>query len=303
MPGFKQAVKKERPGWWTPEGVLERLNNGVLITVICAAASEELKAVGVEVAPSTLRRDVAKWNESATWGELFTAALALWKRTSSGEMALSREWHDDFIAAMDVCEGNARNAAELIGIGYGIVLAVTDKRNRCYDKEFHERFRVAETARVAAIREQYYQTAEKNEGKLGFRAKERIIETALPGLHGQKQEVHHSGLIGHAHDHDHRHQHLHLHAMTSEQVGEVARSSQERMRRITAGRERALPAAATTDPERVIDIDRAELRGKVEAVFGSRGVAALEGAIEEAMDKAMPIIRESVDATGSVKPS
>jgi len=312
---LRMAIKRERPGWWTQEGVLSRLQSGAFILQLCQAAVDEMAEVGIVISPGTLRAEVGKWTESATWGEQFRAALALWKKTSSGAMALSKAWHDDFLAAMEAHGGNAEKAAKMAGVGYGVVLAVQDPRNQCYDPEFVEKFRIAEASRIARMRERYMDTAENGDGKLAQRAQERMIETALPALHGQKQELHVSGLLKHdhehAHEHEHNHQHRHLHAMAPDQAREVVLASQDRMRRITAGRARELPAttADSVDSERVIDVtpktvvDRAVLRDRVEGFLGSRGVAALEGAIEEAMDKAVPIIRESIEGNTLVKPS
>lgn len=251
--GFKTAVKRERPGWWTHEGVLARLQAGAYILALCQEASEELAAISVTVAPTTLRAEVSKWTESATWGEQLKAALGLWKRNSAGEMVLSKAWHEDFLSAMEACGGNAEKAAGMAGIGYGVVLAVLDPRNRCHDPEFAEQFRIAELARYGKIRERYMDTAENGDGKLSTMAQQRLIESALPTLHGQKQQVEVSGgvLHGHLHEHEHRH----LHAMAPDQAREVAVASQERMRRISAGRVRELPAAtAAADEERVIDL-------------------------------------------------
>lgn len=302
---FKHRVKRERPGWWTPEGVLERLQNGAYVLELCQKASDEAAAVGVTVAPATLRGEVAKWCETASMGEPLRAALALWKRNSSGELVLSKAWHDDFLSAMEVCDGNAEKASKMAGIGYGVVLAVLDPRNKCHDREFAEQYRIAEAGRYGRIREKYMDLAENGEGKLAAMAQQKLSESGLPFLHAQKQEVQVSGRVEHGHEHEHRH--MHLHAMTPEMAREVALASQQRVRRITSNREpvRALPSSideGTVIDLRPVDDDKVILRKRAEVILGSRGVAALEGAIEEAMDKAMPIIRDSIDSV-SEKPS
>lgn len=238
-------VKRERPGWWTPEGVLLKLQAGAHIVAICQEAAQEMAGIGIALSPVTLRADVSRWQESASWGPQFSDALALWKKSSSGEMVLSKHWHDDFLGAMEACQGNAKEAAEMAGVGYGIVLAVTDKRNRCYDREFTEKFKVAELARVGRVREKYMTLAETGEGKDSVRAQERLIEAALPGLHGQKQEVHVSGHV----DHDHQH----THGISAGLAREVVMASQDRVRRLNAGRQGLLPED-TRDESRVIDL-------------------------------------------------
>lgn len=253
----RTSVKRERPDWWNPEGVLDRLQSGSYIVQVCGQAAADMAGAGVEISVSRLRADVAAWCESATWGDRLREALALWKRTSSGEMALQKHWHEDFFAAMEVTGGNAEQAAQQAGIGYGIVLAVLDRRNKCHDAEFAERFRIAELERVGRIRTRYLEVAEAGEGKAALRAQERVIETALPMLHGQKQinELHVSGRV------EHGHEHVHVHGLSAEIAREVIAASQARVQRLGAGRGAGgnglLPADTRGDRERggrVIDV-------------------------------------------------
>ena len=259
----RNCIKRQRPAWWGPAGVVERLQAGRFITDICADACRDMAEVGIEIAPVTLRAEVARWCESASWGEQLRAGLALWRKTSRGEMALSKHWHEDFFQAMEATGGKAKQAAEIVGIGYGIVLALTDRRNKCYDAEFHERFRIAEAERVGGLRERYYDLAETGEGKMAFRAQERIIEASLPGLHGQSQEMRVSGKI----DHEHEHEHRHTHGLAPELAREVVAASQNRMRRINAGRQGQglLPADPHGDEGQVIDVTPARQRQEVPA--------------------------------------
>lgn len=226
--------------------MLARLQNGEFIGAICLAASEEMAGVGIQVAVSTLRAEFSKWCETASWGEQLRAALNVWKRSSSGEMVLTKEWQDDFLAAMERCEGNAQKAAQMAGIGYGIVLAVTDRRHKCYDAEFTEKFKIAELSRIAGIREQYMLTAEAGGTKEAMRAQEKLIESALPGLHGQKQEVVVTG--------DVNHKHQHLHGMTQQLTEAIVNASQDRVRKLNSGRQGLLPEDTRESDGRVIDL-------------------------------------------------
>lgn len=242
----RACVKRQRPSWWTQEQVLARLQEGQFIGALCQQASEEMQAIGVVVGAPTLRAEFGKWCESLTWGEQLRAALGMWKKTSSGEMVLSKHWHDDFLAAMEVCEGNAERAAKMVGVGYGVVLSVIERRNKCYDADFAEKFKVAEMGRIGKVREKYMDLAENGDGKAALRAQERLIEAALPSVHGTRQEVHVSGDI--KHDHEHRH------GMTQELAEEVVRAGQDRIRKITTGREVKVLPADTRDSDRVIDL-------------------------------------------------
>lgn len=218
-----------------------------------------MAGIGIQVAPTTLRSEFSKWCESASWGEQLRAALGVWKKSSSGEMVLSKEWHDEFLAAMDVCDGNAEKAARMVGIGYGIVLAVTDRRHKCYDAEFAEKFKIAELSRVGRMREKYMTMAETGSDQLAVRAQERIIEAALPQLHTQKQEVHVSGQV------DHAHAHQHTHGMTQQLAMEVVNASQERVRKLNSGRQGLLLADTREENGLVIDLTPVREAQKQEA--------------------------------------
>lgn len=251
----RNCIKRQRPAWWTPEGVLAKLQAGEYLLAICQQGVDAMADAGITISIRRLRGEIDEWTETASWGEQLRAARNLWKRTSSGEMALSKHWHDDFLSAMEACDGNAQKAAEMAGIGYGIVLAVMDRRHRCYDPEFTEKFRIAELGRVGRVRERYMDLAETGEGKAAVRAQERIIESALPGLHGQRQEVQVSGKV----QHDHEHRHEHLHGLAPGLAREVVTASQNRIRRLNTGRPGyELPAAdngdSDVDGERVIDV-------------------------------------------------
>lgn len=246
MKKSRNCVKRERPEWWTPEGVLERLQSGQFVMSICEDAAKEMVEAGITISTRRLRSDISTWSESASWGEQFRAALSLWKHGSPGEMVLSKHWHDDFIAAMSVTGGNAKKASELAGVGYGVVLAVTDRRHTCYDREFTQRFKIAELERVGGMREKYMDLAENGEGKVAARALERVVEAALPQLHGTKQELHVSGKVEHEHEH--------VHGLAPGLMREVVQASQDRVRRINAGRVGLLPADTREEEGRVIDL-------------------------------------------------
>jgi hypothetical protein len=249
----RRAVLRKRPSWWTPEGVLQRLQAGEFVMAVCEAARVDMEGAGVVLTVRKLRADISAWCESAAWGEQLRQALTIWKKErGSDELVLSKTWHDDFLSCMEVCEGNAERAAAMAGISYGIVLAVLDKRNKCHDAEFVEKFRQAELYRIGKMRELYMTTGE-GEGKLAMHVQEAILASAMPAMHGQQQkEVHVTGQVEHAHDHDHRHQHLH--ALAPDIAREVVLASQARVRRLGAGREVQELGTDARDENRVIDV-------------------------------------------------
>lgn len=209
--------KRTRPDWWTAEGVIERLQEGHLVGEICKQASDELSGA---VRPVTLRTEIAKWKESATYGEALTRALKLVTVSGFGGVKISTDWYDEFFHAMDKCGGNAAEACEIAAIGQSVVYALLDARNKCYDPEFHERFRIAESARVGVIREGVFQAAEGG----ALKASMSILETQMPTLHGKSSNLHVTGEIDHAH------------AVTVSLSKEVVEASQLRVRALGAGR-------------------------------------------------------------------
>ena len=186
--------RRDRPGWWTPETVLKRLQAGEWVTQICRLASEEVKG---EVSVKQLRHDVQGWAETASYGPALKKALQILYFDGRGRLKLSKGWYEDFFAAMAENGGKATGAAEVAGVSIGIVLAIMDRRNSYYDRDFTERFRAAEGQRVGGIREKYLTRAEEGDGV----AQEKVLAAAMPHLHGPKQEMVVSGEVDHHHEH------------------------------------------------------------------------------------------------------
>lgn len=232
---------------------------------VCQAAVDDMQGAGINLSVQKLRAEISKWAETSSWGEQLKAALGLWqKRNGQDELVLSKDWHDDFLSAMEICEGNAERAAQMAGVGYGVVLNVMDARGKHFDPEFVWRFRAAEMARVAKLRELQMQTAE-GDGKMAAGVRQQILEATLPNLHvvPKQQEVKVTGEIEHRHDH----QHAHLHMMAPEAAREIVLASQSRVRRINAGRSdpepSPAPRALAADSRPSVTIDLAPEREKV----------------------------------------
>lgn len=240
MPASSTSLKQPRPPWWTQEGVVGRLQDGAYIGELCVAASEEIAAEGYQCSPTKLRAEVSQWAESASWGERITAALKLIRKTPAG-LTVSKDWYDEFFIAMEHCDAVAERAAAAAGIGYGLVLACLDRRNKkLYDADFAERFRVAESERVGRLRAKHFVDAE-GDGKLAAGIRQKILETHAPSLHGPKQEVHFTGAVEIAH------------GITAELAEAVASASRDRMRVLSGAAERSLPASTGGQ---VIDVTR-----------------------------------------------
>lgn len=234
-PRAKQCVKRTRPDWWTPETVCGLLQEGEYVGDLCVRASSEMEEMGDPVKASVLRSEISKWANSASWGEQITRALRVVYKDARGRMVHSKDWHDDFINAMYTNAGNPERAAEASGIGYGVVMAVLDKRNRCYDPEFAERFRIAEAERVAGIRAAHFQVAEGNNPldlQTRVKVQKDLLATHAPGLHGSRAELHVTGKV----DHDHDHTHEHTHRVAGGLAREVVMASQSRVKGLMAGR-------------------------------------------------------------------
>lgn len=198
---FHASQPRPRPSWWTPENVLTALRSGEPATAICLRAHVDCEG---RISASTLRTDISKWTNSATWGEQFVAAQALLRNDGAGGFVITKDWYDDFFAAMDSTDGNIERACELACVSVKLVYAVSgDKRSKNYDSEFAERLRVAESPRHHRIRENVLRMAEVDSAD-GARVGMKVLESALPALHAPKQQVEVSGEIDHLHSHEHR---------------------------------------------------------------------------------------------------
>ncbi len=236
---MRSCVKRDRPDWWKPEEVLRRLQDGQYVGTICMEAAAE---TGGGLSAKTLRTDVSNWAESASWGEQFQAALKILRPDGKGGIVVGKGWYDELFVAMEACEGEAERACEACGVSYGIVLSLLDRRNKCYDKDFSERFRIAEAHRVGKVRSQYFRHAIEGDNP---KVQEKILESHLPHMHSGKQEVHVSGEVDL------------IHGMSPAMTAVVVQASQARMRALFQGREsggREVAALPPHDESRVIDL-------------------------------------------------
>lgn len=181
--------KKERirPSWWGPAEVLDLLQRGEPTPLLCQRASEEC---GGAVSPRRLRADISEWCQSLSYGEPMTAAVKLWRRDTggSGEMILSDDWHDEFIAALELCEGNIADAAEAACIGVDLVYVRLDEHSKHYNREFADKVHQLETLRMSPIRENYLKQAAVPTPD-GAKLAKDVLATAMPTLHGTRKKV------------------------------------------------------------------------------------------------------------------
>lgn len=220
--GFPAVSRQriDRPAWWTPEEVLSRLQSGQMASEVCLDAAKDC-----ELTPHTLREDIQAWKESLTWGEQFTKALSIWRQARVNTPArISEDWWDEFFDAVVACEGRVMEACLQVGVGIEVVEALRDKRNKVYSPKFAEKLRIAESVRIARIRENVLNKGE-HDGKLGL----KILESSMPSLHSARQVVEHTGDINHRHQHEFK------------LDPQVAAAAQARFRALTVNRE-ALPS-------------------------------------------------------------
>lgn len=179
--------EKIRPSWWSPEKVLELLRGGEPTPLLCQRASDEC---GNAVTARRLRAEISSWCQSLTWGEDMSAAVKLWRRSTdgSGEFVLSSDWHDEFLDALSLAEGNIPQAAEYACVGLDLVYARLDEQGPHYDKEFAERVKVIEGLRMARLRENLLTQAEAPTAD-GAKLAAGVLATAMPALHGNKKQV------------------------------------------------------------------------------------------------------------------
>lgn len=185
---MKKAVP--RPSWWTPEKVLELLQNGATPVSVINKAYDEMDGA---VSTTTLSTDLRKWKNSATWGDKFTFASKIVKGGKhSGK--ISKKWYKTFYNAMEEHEGRIAESCQAIGVGVDIIYALRDKRNKQYDPEFDQNCRILEGKRFSVIRENLLEKAE-TDGKLGS----RVLESAMPNLHATRHSIEVTGKVDHTH--------------------------------------------------------------------------------------------------------
>lgn len=232
--------KWDRPSWWGPEAVLERLQRGELVGAICEQGSLE---TGCDVRARTLRADITKWSQSLSFGEQFQAALKLW-RNGAREREISKEWWTEFFDTVVACGGSVPRACEQFGVGVELVEALRDKRNKVYSAEFTEGLRIAEGVRIARIRENVLTQAEQatvDGAKIG----QKVLESAMPGLHAARQQIEVTGDVKHDH--------------TFRLAPEVIAAQQARFSALNVGRTRA---ALESGDREVIDVVPEPVRQK-----------------------------------------
>lgn len=256
--GYWPPRVKVRPSWWNPEKVLELLRNGEPAPDICRRAAAEC---GNRATPTTIRRDITAWTESASMGNEFEAALALYARddphgANHGRVVLrlTDAQKSEFLAALDEANGVIEDACASSCLGEELVYALLDKRNKkIYDADFAERVRTLEGRRIARVRQRVLREAENPNGDSKVALK--VLETSMPSLHGNRQQIEVSGEV------DHKHAHAHVHALSAE----VVAASAARLRALTGGHETngngsgsghrlaALPESLVVDGELVAD--------------------------------------------------
>lgn len=178
---------KIRPSWWTPATVLDLLQKGEPTPLLCQRAAEEC---GGAVSARRLRADISEWCQSLSFGEPMSAAVKLWRRDTggSGEMVLSDDWHDEFLAALELHNGNIMQAAESACVGVDLVYARIEESSRHYNREFAERVRQLESLRMAELRENLLNQAAAPTLD-GAKLAKDVLATSMPTLHGTKKRV------------------------------------------------------------------------------------------------------------------
>lgn len=177
----RQRKAGRRPGWWNPDGVMAKLREGLPVYAII---EEARKDAGNRIALSSLHTDIRAWRQKLpAFDRDYKAMLAL---VPNG--VLPEEAWDAFFEAMAEFEGKVEHACAALGLGVGPVYAMLDARNgKTFNKKFAERFRIAEAPRMGVIRTKYLRHAENGDGNPSVQ--EKVLENAMPGLHGRKKTI------------------------------------------------------------------------------------------------------------------
>lgn len=180
---YRAAQRKaaKRPGWWGPEGIIERLAEGMRVGEVVEQA---LKDCGFRMKLRALHLDIEKWKKLIP--EFKADYERCQKLLSSG--ALPKEHWDVFFRAMAEYDGKVEHAAAALGIGKGVIYSMIDARNgKVYSAEFERRFRMAEAERMGSIRTKLLNHAESAAGDPKIQA--AILEASMPALHSKKKTV------------------------------------------------------------------------------------------------------------------
>jgi hypothetical protein len=177
----RQRKAGRRPGWWSPDGVMAKLREGLPVYAII---DEARKDAGNRISLSSLHADVRGWRKALpAFDRDYKEMLAL---VPNG--VLPEEVWDAFFEAMAEFEGKVEHACAALGLGVGPVYAMLDSRNgKTYNKRFAERFRIAEAPRMGVIRTKYLRHAENGDGDKTVQ--QAILEVAMPAMHGRKKTI------------------------------------------------------------------------------------------------------------------
>lgn len=180
---YRSAQRKNsrRPGWWSPNGVIERLEDGESITTILEAA---VKDCGRTVKLRILFRDLQKWKKLIPgFKDDYRRATHLYE---GGQLPQSR-W-DLFFKTMAAFEGKVEMACAALGIGAKVIYGMLDPQFKAtYSKSFAEQFKRAELQRMAPIRAQLLNNAERPGADPKVQL--AVLENAMPALHGKRKTV------------------------------------------------------------------------------------------------------------------
>lgn len=180
---YRRSMSKasKRPGWWSPNGVIERLEDGESISQILEKAVADC---GRRVKVRILFRDLARWKKLIPgFKEDYKRATHLYQGKSLPES----RW-DLFFKTMETFDGKVELACGALGIGAKVIYGMLDPQFKTtYSKEFAERFRRAELDRMAPIRARLLNKAEREDADPKIQL--AVLETAMPALHGKKKTV------------------------------------------------------------------------------------------------------------------
>lgn len=177
----RQRKASRRPGWWSPNGVIERLEDGEKVTDII---QEAVKACGGAVKLRILFRDIQRWKKMIPEFKAdYERATHLYE---GGALPPSR-W-DLFFKTMAAFDGKVEMACAALGIGAKVIYGMIDPQFKAtYRKDFAERFKRAELDRMAPIRSRLLNNAESE--RADPKVQLAILEAAMPALHGKKKTL------------------------------------------------------------------------------------------------------------------
>jgi len=198
-------MPKDRPAWWNPDQVLERLRGGERPMALCKVVE-----FNHEVSYKQAYNDITVWRKQVDGFD--EAYQAIVRQTSPGtggggtRAEVPPSWETLWLKAW-AATGMPLTACDVVEkeIGfrpsYATIRAKINPKNAAYDEDFHERYKEAEELVIGARVEDLFgcvsdpKTAPRDRAYIDL----QILERRRPLEWGRNSKIQHEGTVTHEH--------------------------------------------------------------------------------------------------------